>query len=453
MKQSGYDKTLQLAKKVDKIDRLSYILMGFAHIKAGQIVKGVGFFLLEIAFIFYMINKGVTTLLNLITLGTVQQGMVYDEAEEIYVRVDGDNSMLMLLYGVVALFVIIGFVILWRVSVRTGFQALINKKAGKKNPGFIEDIRSLFDKNIHMNLLFVPLLGLFLFTVLPLVYMILMAFTNYDVNHQPPGNLFDWVGLRNFNELLLSSGKIAQTFWPVLGWTLVWAVFATFSNYFLGILLAVLINRDGVKLKKLWRTVFVLSIAIPSFVSLLVIRTMLNKSGVINMELISLGFIKDPLPFLTNATWARASVIVANMWIGIPFTMLIATGILTNIPSDLYESAKIDGAGPFMMFKKITMPYIFFITTPYLISNFIANVNNFNPIYFMTEGGPLTLEYFKGAGKTDLLVTWLYKLTKDSFDYCYAAAIGILIFGISATVSLILYNKSNASRNEEGFQL
>jgi len=453
MKQSKSNRLLQLARQVEKKDRLAFILMGFAHIRAGQVIKGLGYFLLEIAFIVYMIQNGFTTLVNLVTLGTVQQGMVYDEAEEIFVRVDGDNSMLMLLYGVVVLFVILSFIIVWRISVSTGFRALINKKKGKKNSSFLEDIKSLTDKNIYMLLLFIPLLGLFLFTVLPLVYMILMAFTNYDVNHQPPGNLFDWIGLSNFKELLLSSGKIAHTFWPVLGWTMVWAVFATFSNYFLGIMLAVLINRDGVKLKKLWRTIFVLSIAIPSFVSLLVIRTMLNKNGVLNMELMNLGFITEPLPFLTNATWARASVIVANMWIGIPFTMLIATGILTNIPSDLYESAKIDGAGSFMMFKKITMPYIFFITTPYLISNFISNVNNFNPIYFMTEGGPLTLDYFKGAGKTDLLVTWLYKLTKDSFDYSYAAAIGILIFVISAVVSLILYNKSNASRNEEGFQL
>jgi len=453
MKQLKNDNTLQLAKQVEKTDRLAFIIMGFAHIRAGQIAKGVCYLLLEISFIVYMIQKGVTTLVNLITLGTVQQGMIYDEAEELYVRVDGDNSMLMLLYGVVVIFVIISFIIMWRTSVVTGFKALINKKNGKKNPSFFEDLQSLLNQNIHIFLLFIPMLGLFLFTVLPLVYMILMAFTNYDVNHQPPGNLFDWVGLTNFRELLLSSGKIAQTFWPVLGWTLVWAVFATFTNYFLGIILAVVINREGVKLKKLWRTIFVLSIAIPSFVSLLIIRTMLNENGVINMELISLGFIKTPLPFLTNATWARASVIIANMWIGIPFTMLITTGILTNIPSDLYESAKIDGAGPFTMFKNITMPYIFFITTPYLISNFISNVNNFNPIYFMTEGGPLTLDYFKGAGKTDLLVTWLYKLTKDSFDYCYAAAIGILIFIISATISMILYNKSNASRNEEGFQL
>ncbi len=302
-------------------------------------------------------------------------------------------------------------------------------------------------------MLFIPLLGLLIFTVMPLIYMILMAFTNYDVNHQPPGNLFDWVGLENFKTLLGSTEKLSQTFWPILGWTIIWAVFATFTNYFGGILLAIMINKKGVKLKKVWRTVFVLTIAIPSFVSLLVVRTMLNKNGVINTQLLNMGFITSPLPFLTDANWARVTVIVANMWIGIPYTMLIATGILTNIPADLYESARIDGASPFKMFTKITFPYMWFITTPYLISNFISNVNNFNPIYFLTQGGPLTLDYFKGAGKTDLLVTWLYKLTKDSMDYNYAAAIGIVIFVISATISIIVYTRSNAFKNEEGLQL
>lgn len=440
-------------KDVEKIEKLSLVIMGFSLIRAGQIAKGIGYLLIEIAFILYMVHTGAGAITGLITLGTNEQGMVFNEATGIFERMDGDNSMLLLLSGVVVIFVMILFAVAWGLSVRAGINAATIKKHGGRIPTFKEELLSLFDKNIYKLLLFVPLTGLLLFTVMPLAYMILMAFTNYDVNHQPPGNLFDWVGLENFAQLMASSGKIAQTFWPVLGWTMVWAVFATFTNYILGMLLAILINNKGIRLKKMWRTIFVLSIAIPSFVSLLVIRTMLNKGGVINTQLINMGFITDPLPFLTNPTWARVTVIVANMWIGVPTTMLITTGILTNIPSDLYESARIDGAGPVTIFFKITLPYMLFITTPYLISNFIANVNNFNPIYFLTEGGPETLDYFKGAGKTDLLVTWLYKLTKDSMDYCYAAAIGIVIFVISAVISIILYCRSNAFKDEEGFQL
>ena len=131
--------------------------------------------------------------------------------------------------------------------------------------------------------------------------------------------------------------------------------------------------------------------------------------------------------------------------------MLIVSGILMNIPEDLYEAARIDGASPFVMFTKITMPYVLFVTTPYLITQFIGNINNFNVIYFLTAGNPATLEYYQ-AGKTDLLVTWLYKLTVNSRDYSYAATIGILVFIICSLVSLITFRRSASYQNEEAFQ-
>jgi arabinogalactan oligomer/maltooligosaccharide transport system permease protein len=428
-------------------------IMGAAQLFCGQIVKGLGYLLLEIAFIYYMVTNGVNNLIGLTTLGTQEQGMVYNEATQLYERIDGENSMKLLLAGVVAIVVIVFFCIMWYISLKSGKDALNAKEEGKKVNSFVEDFKSLFDKNAHKLLLFIPITGLILFTVMPLIYMILIAFTNFDVNHQPPGKLFDWVGIRNFKILIASSDVLTDTFWPILGWTTIWAFFATFTNYFGGMLLAIMINIKSLKYKKLWRTVFVISISIPSFISLMIIRTMLNQHGIINIGLINMGFITESLPFLTNPTWARVSVIVTNMWIGIPFTMLITTGILSNIPTEIYESARIDGANPVKIFTKITFPYIFFITTPYLILNFVGNFNNFNPIYLMTEGGPLTLDYFKGAGKTDLLVTWLFKLTQDSFDYCYASAIGIIVFIITASLSLIVYSRTKAYTDEEGMQL
>lgn len=432
--------------------KLSPLLMGASNLRYGQLVKGIGYFCMEIMFILFIISNGAANLVNLITLGSKQQEMILNEKTGIFEVIQGDNSMLMLFGGVITVAVIVFFIVVWLTSINSGIHIFYLHKNNKAVPKFKDDVKSLLDFNIHKLLLFLPMVGLIVFTVLPLVYMITMAFTNYDVNHQPPGNLFNWIGLNNFKLLLMSKDALAQTFWPVLGWTIIWAVFATFTNYFGGMLLAILINKKEIKLKKIWRTIFVLTIAIPSFIGLLVVRTMLNKSGIINIALENMGFITEPLPFLTNATWARATVIIVNMWLGIPFTMLITTGILMNIPADLYESAKIDGASPFKAFIKITFPYIFYITTPYLISNFISNVNNFNPIYFLTAGGPQTMEYFKGAGKTDLLVTWLYKLTSESKNYSYASAIGIVIFIISAVLSLIVYRRSGAYKNEEGFQ-
>lgn len=216
--------------------------------------------------------------------------------------------------------------------------------------------------------------------------------------------------------------------------------------------LAILINSKGIHGKKVWRTIFVTTMAIPAFISLLIVSSMLGENGIVNVLLQQWGFTTKALPFLTNGTWAKWTVIIVNMWIGIPVTMLMVSGILMNIPAELYESAKMDGANPFVTFRKITFPYMWFITTPYLITNLISNFNNFGVIYFLTGGKPSSLEYYKSAGKTDLLVTWLYKLTKDSSDFNLAATIGIVIFLISAGVSLLTYSKSNALKNEEGFQ-
>jgi arabinogalactan oligomer/maltooligosaccharide transport system permease protein len=202
----------------------------------------------------------------------------------------------------------------------------------------------------------------------------------------------------------------------------------------------------------MWRTFFVITIALPQFISLLIMRNMFNVYGPINEVLVSIGAIADSarIHFLDNETLARITVLVVNLWVGIPYTMLIASGILMNIPADMYEAAKIDGASPVKLFFRITMPYMIFVTTPYLITQFIGNINNFNIIYLFTGGGPTTTAYYQ-AGKTDLLVTWLFKLTANNRDYNLASTIGIIVFVISATVSLIAYRNTVAYKREEEF--
>jgi arabinogalactan oligomer/maltooligosaccharide transport system permease protein len=423
-----------------------------ANIRNGQVIKGLIFLAIEIVYIAFMILTGRHNLAMMTTLGTNTQGMTYNESLGIYEVTKGDNSMLILLSGVVTIVISAFFVAIWLFSIYSGEMARQTKAIGKRPNTFLEDIKSLANENVHFLLLSVPVLGLSIFTVMPLIYMILMAFTNYDQDHQPPGNLFTWVGVKNFFTLLSTGDRLSNTFWPVLGWTLIWGFAATFSCYFGGMILAMIINSKGIKYKKFWRTVFVITMAIPGFISLRVVSTMLGERGILNVLLQQWGFTAQALPFLSNVTWARVSVIVVNFWIGVPVTMLMVSGILMNIPGELYESARIDGAGPITMFLKITFPYMWFVTTPYLISNLIGNFNNFNTIYFLTAGEPLTLDYFKGAGKTDLLVTWLYKLTKDSNDYNLAATIGIIIFVISAIFTLVSFSRSGAMKNEEGFQ-
>ena len=283
--------------------------------------------------------------------------------------------------------------------------------------------------------------------------MICIAFTNYDYNHQAPTKLFTWVGFENFQNLLsIGTDGFGTTFFTVLGWTLVWAFFATFLNYFLGMGVAMLINKKGIKFKKMWRTILVMTIAVPQFISLLYVSKMFTNDGLINTYLLKWGWIDKAIPFWTDPTLAKITIIVVNLWIGIPYLMLIATGLLMNIPEDLYESARIDGANAFQMFMKITLPYMLFVTGPYLLTSFTGNLNNFNVIFLLTGGAPQSMSLAGGAGHTDLLITWLYKLTVQDVNYRMAAVIGIMVFLATAIISLVVYNVLPSVKDEEGFQ-
>ena len=440
-------------KNGNKITKLSLVIFGLGNFLNKQLARGIIFAVLELAYLLYMILFGAKAIVNFITLGTVVQGQVYNEIKGIYEYSKGDNSMLCLLYGVITIVLTLAIIFVAFMSCKSAFCTQMRKEKGMHVPTFKDDLHSLKEENLHTLLLTPPLLGIIVFTVVPLIFMVLIAFTSYDRNHQPPGNLFDWVGFENFASMFSMGGSLAATFWPVLGWTLIWAVFATVSNYVLGLILALLINRKGTRIKGLWRFMFVLSIAVPQFVTLLSMRTIFNTNGPVNVMLRNFGIIgsTEAIPFFTDPTIAKITIICINIWIGVPYTLLSTTGILQNIPVELYEAAKIDGANTMRIFWKITMPYMLFVMTPNLITAFTGNINNFNVIYLLTGGGPESMDYYY-AGKTDLLVTWLYKLTITQKDYNLGAVIGIMTFIILAAVSLLTYRNTGSYKDEGAFQ-
>ncbi len=431
--------------------KLSMVVMGYGNILHKQAVKGILYLLTEIAYLVFMFTKGFHCLAMLPSLGSVEQEEVWNEALQIYEYTKGDNSILILLYGVATIMLTLLMIWFWKETVQSAYMAECLDKEGRHVNTFKEDLHTLLNEKIQRLLMTPALIFIFGFTVLPLIFMICMAFTNYSKigNHLV---LFDWVGLENFTTLFDSSSILGSTFWSVLGWTLIWAFFATFTNYIFGMILAIVINREGTRFKSFWRFCFVLSCAVPSFVSLLIMRTMLQPNGAVNVLLRNMGLIASDaaLPFFTDPLWARVTVIVINIWVGVPYTLLQLTGVLQNIPGELYEAARVDGANPVQIFTKITLPYMLFITTPYLISTFTGNVNNFNIIYLLSGGDPVT-DLASTAGKTDLLVTWLYKLTIDKQYYNIGAVIGILTFVILAVGALLTYQNSKSYKDEEAF--
>ena len=453
----------------DALTKSSHLVIGLGHLFRGQIVRGIVYMALEAAFVAYMILFGGNHLVmcfeNLIRGGNIGRvetyvSDVWDEELYEYTKITGDNSFLILLYGILTLFVIIFFIVCYINATKESYILEQYHIIRKKPQTFKRDISNLLDNKFHITLLSLPMVGLFIFTIVPLVTMILIAFTNYDASHEVPEHLFSWVGFENFRNLFSEGSALGSTFWRVLGWTLIWAVLATFTSYIFGMLLAMLINRKGIKLKKLYRTLFVATIAVPQFVSLLIMSKMLDtgggtlgSGGGIITQLVEQIF-DYHLKFGIDINTTRIFIVIVNMWIGVPYSMLMCSGILMNIPNDLYESARIDGASPARRFFKITLPYMLFVTGPYLITQFIGNINNFNVIYLLSGGGPGDLLlYTDGAKGTDLLITWLYKLSLGADrNYKLASVIGILVFVISATFSLIVYNKSSAVKGEDNFQ-
>jgi len=435
-------------KNGDYKTRVSYFILGFGNVARGQYLRGILFMLFEVVFIVFMIFVGGPNLYKLDTLG-----ITHTWTDEWGVEHVGDNSFQILLYGVLSLFFIAAFAYTWYINIKQNKISQEILATGKPLKSGKEDLQSLVDDQFHKTLLALPLLGILVFTVLPIFFMILIAFTNYDGQHLAPKNLFTWIGGANFAEVFNFGGsKFASTFGEILVWTLVWAFFATFTNYFLGMIVAMIINRKGIKLKKLWRTILVVSIAIPQFISLLYVGKMFSDTGFINGILMQMGAIKAPLPFWKDPMWARITIILVNIWVGIPYLMLITSGILMNIPADLYESAKIDGASPWKMYIKITLPYMLFVTGPYLLSSFIGNMNNFNVIFLVNGGEPSDIALEGGAGHSDLLITWLYKLTVNQNNYKMASVIGILVFVVVAFISVVIYNIIPSMKNEEDFQ-
>ncbi len=465
-------------KKGDWKIKLSFLIMGLGNLVNGQVMRGVLFLVFEIIFFVYMFvpSGGIYWIkkcqfFTRDTIGTEQGGPGYDEVLDVWGWIAGDDSTKVLLYGLISIIFILAFIYTWRLQVKQCSTILKIKESGGKLKGTKDDLKSMVDEEFHKTLLALPIVGIVMFTVLPIIFMILIAFTSFDAKADGYSNLFSWVGLDNFNKVLdFGSGGLGLVFGELLSWTLIWSFFATFTNYFLGMAVAMLINKKGIKIKKFWRTVLVMTIAIPQFVSLLYVARLFDATGtpatatggVVGKFLLQNGLIpesmlaKNQASLWANPTSARILVIIINIWIGIPYVMLMATGILMNIPADLYESAKIDGANPWQQFMRITLPYMLFVTGPYLLTSFVGNLNNFNVIYLLTGGNPLKTD--AGAvpgsvGETDLLITWLFKITTGATsDYKTASVVGILIFVVVAVLSLIVYNVLPSNKNEEDFR-
>lgn len=420
--------------------KASMLIMGAGQLLLKQWVKGFLYLSVLAAYLCYAVTGGIKDAIGFFTLGTTKA--------DPWLGIEGDDSVMMLLKGLLFFIITIIVIFIYVSNVKDAYDCWEKVKAGEKLPGFFKSVGKYMDKKFYVVALALPIVGVLIFNILPIVFMILISFTNYGGDIVPP-ELVDWVGIDNFIRIL-SLSEIKDTFFKILLWNLVWAFLATFINYFGGLLLALLLNKKCVKGKAFWRAFPILAYAVPGFITLLGFKFMFSYGGPVNYYITMNG--GNAVGFLDIDAGLTAKIIglLVNAWITIPTSMLLATGILSNMNTDLYEAASIDGASKWKQFIKITLPFVIFSTTPVLITNFIGNFNNFGVFYFL-RGGLYNDGYFL-ASDTDLLINWLYNLSIDNNYYGIGAALSLIIFVITSIFSLFVYVQSAAYKKEDTFR-
>ncbi|WP_058308839.1 carbohydrate ABC transporter permease [Gracilibacillus massiliensis] len=411
---------------------LSILLAGLGQVYNKRYMKGISFIILEIAFILATFDFLWLGLWGITTLGTIP-GV--------------DHSIYLLVYGIVSLLLIALAAVFYVFNVIDAKKQAQKINDGWVVPGIKQSLQNLYDKAFPY-IMTAPGLVLLIFTVVfPLLFAIALAFTNYDLYNSPPRNLVEWIGFGNFMDL--ATVPIWQnTFASVFVWTIVWTIVATSFQIVVGLILAVLVNDKRVKFKKTIRTILILPWAVPAFVSILIFAAMFNDEfGAINRDIIIPLIGGDGLPWLTDPFYTKIVLIMIQTWLGYPFVFALFSGVLQSISSEWYEAAEVDGATRWQKFRNITLPHVLFATAPLLIIQYTTNFNNFNIIYLFNEGGPAVQG--QNAGGTDILISWVYKLTFETNDYSMAAAISLII-GLMVSIFAIFQFRRTKSFKEEG---
>lgn len=408
------------------------LIPGLGQLYHRQFLKGVFFFIMTLSFILVFKDLISLGLWGITTLGT---DVSY-----------GDHSIFLMVYGILAIIVILFGIAFYLYNLRDAYKNGVKRDNGEKIATIREQYRNLVDNGFPYLIMSPGFLLLIFVVIFPIIFVILLAFTNYDLYHSPPAKLVDWVGIQNFVDIF----KIdiwRETFVTVLAWTLVWTLGATTLQVALGIFLAIIVNQKDLKGKAIIRTVLILPWAIPAFVSILVFAGMFNESfGAINRDI--LGFFGiEGLPWMTEPLFSRIALIMIQMWLGFPFIFAMTTGVLQSIPDELYEAATVDGASAVQKFKNITLPLVLFATAPIIITQYTFNFNNFNVIYLFNGGGPALTG--QNAGGTDILISWIYRLTMTSAQYSKAAAITLLLSIIVITVAIWQFKKTKSFQEED----
>lgn len=407
------------------------IIPGIGQIYNKQYMKGLIFLVLGTSFLIAFWDFIDLGIWGFITLGE---------------QLPRDNSIFLLVYGIISIFLLaIAFIFMY-INLRDAYKNGKKRDMGLQLNSIRGQYRNLVDNGFPYLMLSPGFFLLLFVVILPIIFVFLLAFTNYDLYHNWPAQLTDWIGFENFKKLFTME-VWRNTFFSVFAWTIIWTLVATTLQIALGVFLAMLVNQKDLQGKAIIRTLLILPWAVPAFVTILIFSGMFNESfGAINTTILSaLGI--DSIPWMTDAMWTRLALIMIQTWLGFPFIFVMVTGVLQAIPNELYEAATVDGASVFQKFKQITFPLVMFSIAPILITQYTFNFNNFNVIFLFNSGGPSIPE--QNAGGTDILISWIYNLTMTTQQYGMASVITMIMSAIVITIAIWQFRRTKSFQEED----
>ncbi len=333
------------------------------------------------------------------------------------------TSMMFLIEGILAIFLVliaIGFLGISLKDIKSVEEKSIR---GIRPKNWFETLENIKQEGFPYVVSFPALFVIIFIVVVPVITTLMLSFTNMDPQHQ---SKFSWIGIDNYRTLILGEGLAGSVFWQILGWTLVWTFVATTFAILIGFVLALITNHERILGKKIFRTIYLLPWAVPAFITILFFSIMFSPNGALTDIISNVFGERIIVKHSTNLT--RLTLIGLQGWLGSAYIFLLTTGVLQAIPSDLYEAAEIDGATIWQKTRRITMPIVLFQTAPLLITQYTFNFNNFSIIYLFHGGGPFNpSRYGNLAGGTDILVSYIYKLTMVNQYQAISAAIILFV--------------------------
>ncbi len=351
-----------------------------------------------------------------------------------------DRSILFMIEGIISLVFVFLAALIYIFSFKDVRKVEKKEMAGIRHNNFFETKKMLRTDGFPFLITAPALLVIIFIVIVPIVTAIMISFTNMDPQNQ---NKFTWIGLNNYITIAKGQGIAGQAFWHIFGWTVVWTLLASTLAIVLGFIFALLVNNERVRGKKFFRTIYLLPWAIPAFITIMFFSIMTSRGGIIPEALNSLFNVN--LDIKNNTFQTRAMLILLQGWLGHSYIFLLTTGVLQAIPKDLYEAASIDGATGFQRTLKITIPLVLFQIAPMLINQYTFNFNNFSIIYLYNQGGPFNPQVYGNlAGSSDILISYIYKLTMESQYQAIGAAVTVFISIILIIISYFGYKNSSA---------